>query len=597
MQNIQTQIQIPVTNLQSPITLFHRILACFWVFGMVFLSFGIVNAQTATDRQNRSEVGLMTKPLEVASRWLINKQIKAAFGDIEAQAIIVDDVINNALQAAKYIWEKAWQTAILQAALKLISAIFKIISDFVNKLMDMISSIGNLNAVLAPFASSIVGVARNAYSKVVACADYWARKELQETLPAIDTGVKARECPWLNEEPKSIDELTLGFTNADTTDKIGQVLNTGTANIAANRNIPKPEVEGFIQAGAEADTALSFSKTTSLGGCTTGNWLFDQISGAACYAKYNETIQEQFKKDQVADNIRNRITDNQNKVESAVAGEPLLNGTTNTSSSLTLVPNKALDKILTDTKNKQQLPQVPSFFNPKDIDGKVNYHIMAIDKVNWVEENLKVLNNQSLQKPQPAGGVDEMFSNLTEQFTKMLNDLIANLIESVIFKIVDFIADTLLKAINSFLGPDSILGGLGLDSVAGDLVNTMRNGIKDSVSGAANSISDPLAGSGKATSEAVASFKCDGKIYWKNSSGYELAKLANCQYTDTNFDNANCKQYTSKDEYDALIKSFTQSVLVFANGKEVDVSSRENMQGLIERTCSERNLPRFELKT
>ncbi len=577
------------TALVSPITFFHRILACFWVFGMVFLSFGIINAQTATDRQNRSEVGLMTKPLEAASRWLINKQIKAAFGDIEAQAIIVDDVINNALQAAKYIWEKAWQTAILQAALKLISAIFKIISDFVNKLMDMISSIGNLNAVLAPFASSIVGVARSAYSKVVACANYWARRELQEVLPNIDTGGKARECPWLDEEPKSTETLQLGFTTADTADKIDQVLNTGIANIAANRNtIPTAKVEAFIQAGADAKATFSFSKTTNIAGCTTGNWLFDQISGVACLAEYEKARDKQFKKDQEADTFINEITDTQNKIEGAIAGEPHLNGNLN-GDNLAIVGKSEIKELEEGSKNKTKVATLPDWWNPKSLKGQKDLSIIAFPKVNWLDKYLDVIALQSTQKPQPAGGIDEMFSSLTEQFTKMLNDLITNLVESVIFKIVDFIADNLLKAINSFLGPDSILGGLGLDSVAGNLVNTMRDGIKDSVSNigktissAAKSISDPLASSGKYTSEVVANFNCDDYVYWKGEANYDLAKQKNCpKIVDSRFDNSWCKTYTDKAEYDRIHTAI---------GYDEAIT-------YIQKTCKQRGLGAFEYKS
>lgn len=575
------------TALISPITFFHRILACFWVFGIVFLSFGIINAQTATDRQNRSEVGLMTKPLEAASRWLINKQIKAAFGDIEAQAVLpVDNIIGNIISGAQFIWEKAWQTAILQAALKLISAIFKIISDFVNKLMDMISSIGNLNAVLAPFASSIVGVARSAYSKVVACANYWARRELQEVLPNIDTGGKTRECPWLNEEPKSTDELKLGFTNADTADKIDQVLNTGIANIAANRDTtPTARVESFIQDGAEAQTTLSFSKTKSIGGCATGNWLFDQISGVACLAEYEKARDKQFKKDQEADKIKNEITDTQNKIEVGISREPNLNGNLN-GDNLAIVDKSEIKKLEDGSKNKTKVATLPEWWNPKSLKGQKDLSIIALPKVNWLDKQLDVIALQSTQKPQPAGGVDEMFSNLTEQFTKMLNDLITNLVESVIFKIVDFIADSLLKAINSFLGPDSILGGLGLDSVAGDLVNTMQNGLKDSISnvisGVGKSIGDPLSNSQKYNSETVANFNCDDYVYWKGEANYDLAKQKNCpKIVDSRFDNSWCKTYTDKAEYDRIHTAI---------GYDEAIT-------YIQKTCKQRELGAFEYKS
>ena len=580
-----TQTQNSPQTLVSPITLFHRIIACFWVFGMVFLSFGIVNAQTATDRQNRSEVGLMTKPLEAASRWLINKQIKAAFGDIEAQAQLpVNNIVGNIIASAQFIWEKAWQQAILQAALKLISAIFKIISDFVTKLKDMISSIGNLNAVLAPFASSIVGVARSAYSKVVACADYWARRELQEILPAIDTGGKARECPWLNEEPKSTEELKLGFTNADTTEKIDQVLNTGIANIAANRNtIPTAIVNSFVQDGAEAKTALSFSKTTSFGKCTTGNWLFDQISGAACFEKYNETIQKQLKTDQEANTIINEINDTQNKIEGAVAGNNDLNGLNG--DNLAIVDKGEIKKLEESSKNKTKVATLPEWWNPKSLKGQKDLSIIALPKVNWLDKQLDVIALQSTQKPQPAGGVDELFSNLTEQFTKMLNDLITSLVESVIFKIVDFIADNLLKAINSFLGPDSILGGLGLDSVAGNLVNTMRNGIKDSVSGvvasAGKSISDPLATGRKYSADTVANFNCDDYVYWKFEANYDLARQKGCpKLVAYKFDDSWCKTYTDRAEYDRIHTTIGYDEAI----------------PYIQQTCRQRSLAAFEYK-
>lgn len=611
MQNIQTQIQIPVTNLQSPITLFHRILACFWVFGMVFLSFGIVNAQTATDRQNRSEVGLMTKPLEAASRWLINKQIKAVFGDIEAQAQLqTNDIINNAIQAAKYIWEKAWQTAILQAALKLISAIFKIISDFVNKLMDMISSIGNLNAVLAPFASTIVGVARNAYSKVVACADYWARRELQEVLPAIDTGAKTRECPWLNEEPKSTEELKNNITKTDSDDEFDKILTELKAK--GGNGIPDIELNAIIEEASNAKIEAKNAQN-QVNDCDPEDpklndpLLTRLIIGFENHCEFDKRQRlSQMKQQEVNKNIESK-NNIQNTAEKAVDAEPGFRG--ENGNTLAILPLDEINKLNKSDKN-DKLKKLPDWFNlkspVKDIEkdlGKKDLGFVVVPYIEPISKKIDIAAIQGGNNPQPAGGVDEMFSNLTEQFTKMLNDLISNLIESVIFKIVDFIADSLLKAINSFLGPDSILGGLGLDSVAGNLVNTMRDGIKDSVSNigskvnsAARSISDPLAKDRQTNSDAAANFNCDGKIYWKNSRNYDTAKLANCQYTDSNFTNSWCKEYNGREEYNALIKSLMASVSVYMDGKLVEDVPIANMQGLIERTCSERSLPKFEFK-
>ena len=573
-------------NFQNPITLFHKILACFWLFGMVFLSFGVVTAQTATDRQNHSEVGLMLKPLTAASKWLIRKQVKAFFGDIEAQAVITtNDIVGNILMQVQYAWEKAWQTAILQAALKLISAIFKIISDFVNKLMDMIGNIGNLNAVLAPFASSIVGVARSAYSKVVACADYWARRELQEVLPAIDTGAKGRECPWLNEEEKPLNELTselnqsssqsssissteprIGSTSLSTTEKINRTINKAASIYAAKPDIPTVKIENFINAAADARVKLSSSNTPLREFCLSNDPLFNGFAGVACGAPNEDERFGRVKKDREVADIRNNFEDTKSKVQTAVAGEPLLS-VNNQKTTPVILPSKAYDEMVKNTKNMQKLPTLPRAFD--SVKDGITYKIAAIPNPDWLDRQLDVLTAQSTQDPKPAGGVDEMFSGLTEQFSKMLNDLITNVLESVIFKIVDFISDNLLKAINFFLGPDSILGGLGLDSVAGDLVNTMRDGIKDSVSSVGQSISDPLAKDRENNLNAVAAFRCDGKLYWTDTSGYLLAKQSNCEIIETKFNESWCKEYNSRDDYDLLLQGILPTVSGSVGGNPV----------------------------
>jgi len=360
-------------------------------------------------------------------------------------------------------------------------------------------------------------------------------------------------------------------------------------------------VEGFVNAAAEAQ---SISKTIKLEGCTTGDWFLDQLSGVACYAPIDNALNNKAIVDQEKSKITAGISSFKEKVDDGVAGENLLNGNVAAGNSLTLVPSKAFDRMVIETKKRQQLPQVPEYFNPKAENGDVTYKIFTVPNPNWLDRQLDVLTAQSTQNPQPGGSAEKSFSEtLSKQFSKMLDDLITNVLESVVFKIVDFISDSLLKAINFFLGPDSILGGLGLDSVAGDLVNTMRDGIKDSVSSIGKSISDPLAKDRENNLNAVAVFRCDGKLYWQNTSGYELAKQANCETVGTDFQGSGsklnwCKDLT-KEEFDYVAyRLYNGFIGIYINGEEVPRSklSEDNMKGLIQRTCSEQ-FGKFELKT
>jgi len=572
------------TTIQT-ITWFHKLLAAIWICGLIGLGLGISTSTAGTDRHIRSEVGLLRKPMTTASKWLINKQIKGMFGiETQAAGMVVNDPLNLILQNLKFVWEKAWQQAILSFALKLLSAVFKIVEQFVNKLLDMITSIGNIGAILSPFISAVTRSARTGFTKVKVCAEYWARRELQGILPDVDTGADDRKCLWLNEK---ISQAEIDSSDADTIAKIESKFDV----MASSGDITEIEREDLFQTIGQIEK--NKIEKGAKGECdgdgmdALGKTLFLN-SGSACldFSK----IEKKQKVDEKVSQKRAEADLIGGQAKQAVQDQIISGGSGN--DNLAILPQSGIDT-LSKKEGKQKPKTWPKeFCNRIDPKSPELYCPISLDKINSTEENLRLAGLRSTQTPQPSGGVQGAFQNITEEFSKMLTDMLTKLFENTILGIFDFIADKILSGINAFLGKDSIFGGLGLDTLASETIGGLRDGIKNSIGGGRDNNST---GTRIDSGSSIPTLDCPNRIYWE-SDGREFAyakekpecTTVGMRFQDNAFESGQwCKTWNNAENFSQLI----------SNVSRLSNPADSNGQDLIERTCRQRGLLPFELKT
>lgn len=568
------------------ITWFHKLLAALWICGLIGLGLGISTSNAGTDRFIRSEVGLLRKPMTTASKWLINKQIKKVMGNVDTQAagMPVQDFPQLILQGLKYVWEKAWQQAILKIALKLLSAVFKIIEQFINKLLDMITSIGNISAVLSPFTGAIMNGVSEAFAQSRACAEYWTRRELQGILPDINTGADDKECKWLVEKEDSAKNSSLSIP-----DQLERKELKVAVGVAGGR-IDSIKAASYAKEFANAQVEnQSISKNVKLG-CASGDALWASFTEAAdCPSLAFNEIADNGKKESETTRITNQISDfaSGSKIKATEAFQSTGGG----DNTIMAIPKSTI-KTLNDKKGKTPLLTV---FSPKDLmiadeNKKVveenALSFIILPKINIAEENLRLAGLQSTKTPQPSGGVDQAFQNITEEFSKMLTDVLTKIFENTLSKIVDFIVDKAISAVAPFLKT------FGLDLIFTDTLNSLRDGIKGSLGGGRENTSDGTRVrdvDGEANRSAAAELQCPEKVYWLDYKEYSIAKSrTDCKVVDMRFDPEWCKEYNDYTTFADIVSQVRGQIAT-------DIGVSFDAQNAIQATCS--NIGRkFEYK-
>ena len=544
------------------ITWFHRLLAMVWICGLIGLGLGIATSSASTDRYIRSEVGLLRKPMTEATRWVLDKQIKSIFGglDTNAQFAVHDGI--------RFVWEIAWQQLVLKALVSLVSALFKIIQQYLNKLLDMITSIGNVGAILTPLTSTVVSAINTAFARTEACAQYKA-KQLAGSITGQST-TDSDECTWLSENDTNETALSIDEQIARKKGKI--------AVVAASGSVPQAKIDSLVKDIVKVQKEEQSVSESVKNDCvaSSGDALLDALvppvegnCAALDYYQMYEELMMNEEESSTRTEISNTVSTAQKKQKDTLEKAGVGNGK--------LLAMISKGDLTGNEDLKMSFSKLPIEYKPKSDSDTLSF--ITLDALNTTAESFAIARDAANQS-NTGGSAGDGWDSISDTFSKLLEEMLDNLIKNGILALFKIITDKVMGAINSFLGDNSIIGSLGGDIIGGAVQSTFAE-LSKSITGIDKKIEDT---DGKQKKGEVAEVDCS-KSYWVGDDNYGRAiSKEGCTVVSIPFQTTWCATLNPT-QYQGVIDTVNSAT---------SMNNPNNVINLIKNSCVKRGAGTFE---
>jgi uncharacterized membrane protein len=204
---------------------------------------------------------------------------------------------------------------------------------------------------------------------------------------------------------------------------------------------------------------------------------------------------------------------------------------------------------------------------------------ITLDALNTTAESFAIARDAANQS-NTGGSAGDGWDSISDTFSKLLEEMLDNLIKNGILALFKIITDKVMGAINSFLGDNSIIGSLGGDIIGGAVQSTFAE-LSKSITGIDKKIEDT---DGKQKRGEVAEVDCS-KSYWVGDDNYARAiSKEGCTVVSIPFQTTWCATLNPT-KYQEVIETVNSAT---------SMNDPNNVINLIKNSCVKRGAGTFE---